>query len=109
MNQRSGINISNWASAMPGDMKRPFLKVVDKISSSSSIDDDDYSNVISQLHEILPDYPIYHWCNLHDSIKSVSELKYKNGDYYGVLTEARKEYVKQLGLNQSAKTRIKLK
>lgn len=94
MNQRSGVNISDWASTMPDDMKEPFLKVVDKISSSSSIDDDDYSNVISQLHEVLPDYPIYHWRNLHNSIKSVSEFKYKNGDYYGALTEACKEYVK---------------
>lgn len=94
MNQRSGVNISNWASTMPDDMKKPFLKVVDKISSSPSIDDDDYSNVIKDLHEALPDYPIYHWRNLHSSIKSVSELKYKNGDYYGALTEACKEYVK---------------
>ena len=94
MNQRSGVNISNWASTMPDDMKKPFLKVVDKISSSPSIDDDDYSNVIKDLHEALPDYPIYHWRNLHDSIKSVSELKYKNGDYYGALTEACKGYVK---------------
>ena len=94
MDQRSGINISNWANTMPDDMKRPFLKVVDKISSSPSIDDDDYSDVIKDLHKALPDYPIYHWRNLHDSIKNVSELKYKNGDYYGALTEACKEYVK---------------
>lgn len=94
MNQRSGVNISDWADTMPDNMKKPLLRVVDKIISNSSIDDDDYSDVISQLHEILPDYPIYHWRNLHTGIKGVSESKYKNKDYYGALTEACKEYVK---------------
>lgn len=94
MNQRSGINISDWTDTMPDEMKDPLLKVVNKISSNSSIDDDDYSDVIAQLYEALPDYPIYHWRNLHNSIKRVSESKYKNRDYYGALTEACKEYVK---------------
>lgn len=93
MNQRSGINISDWTDTMPDEMKEPLLKAVDKISSNSSIDDDEYSDVIEQLHEVLPDYPIYHWRNLHNSIKRVSESKYKNKDYYGALTEACKEYV----------------
>ena len=44
------------------------------------------------LKNIVPEYPYFHWRNLHPKIREVSAEYYERGDYYHAFLEAAKSY-----------------
>lgn len=49
--------------------------------------------VVRNFHALVPEYPRYHWRQLHSEIKDASSTYYQAGDYYHAFIEASKRYV----------------
>ncbi len=94
--KRSGIDIKNWVGTMPKDMGKAVKNIVEKAGKNPAIDDEEYTEVAQGLYKVMPEYPIFHWRNLHKQVQNSSKEKYQNGDYYGALEEACKVYAQEV-------------
>lgn len=91
--EKTGVDVKSWTDTMPDKLKNNIVKIVEKIVDKPEIDEDVTSDVVNKLHTIIPEYPYYHFRELHEEVKNASEIGYKNKDYYKAFLEAAKRYV----------------
>ena len=88
----AGINVTDWLKKIPDDVRKKVEMVVRAVIKDSELPVETHQEVIKQIHEIVPEYPKYHWRHLHPEIKEASEEDYQKQDYYRALQEAAKRY-----------------
>lgn len=93
---KTKINIKNWYDSLPKDIRTKVEPIISAIAEKSELPDDEQISTIRQLHELVPEYPYYHWRHLHSSIQEVSEKDYKEADYLRAADEAIKKYIKNV-------------
>lgn len=91
--ETTGINVPDWLSKVPEDIKSKLTPIVEAIVNDAELSEDDASKTVKLVHAIVPEYPTYHWRHLHDEVKAASETDYQNGDYYRAFQEAAKRYI----------------
>jgi len=91
LEKRTGINISEWFEKLPNDTREKVDTIVTTLNDSE-LPKETHVKAIEKLHQIIPEYPKYHWRHLHGEIKSASENDYQNKDYYRAFQEAVKRY-----------------
>ncbi|MCY3827261.1 MAG: TIGR02391 family protein [Candidatus Dadabacteria bacterium] len=97
LKEKTGINIPEWFDKLPDDIRRKITPVVENIlGDDSELAGDVQVEVVEKLHQIVPEYPRYHWRHLHPKIKEASETDYQNEDYYRAFQEAVKRYVAEV-------------
>lgn len=89
---RSGIKVDDWYSKVPEQIRATLKEVVDSISSKSEIDDEEFSLVVKQVHDLVPPYTYFHYRLLHKEIQDSSREDYVNGNYYDAFEKAMKRY-----------------
>ena len=89
---KSGIKVDDWYSKVPEQIRPALKSVVDSISSKSEIDDEDFSKVVKQVHDLVPPYTYFHYRLLHKEIQDSSKDDYENGNYYDAFEKAMKRY-----------------
>lgn len=92
LKKRTGINIPEWFDKLPSDIREKITPVVEEILGDSELTGDTQVKVVQELHQIVPEYPRYHWRHLHPEIKDASETDYQSQDYYRAFQEAVKRY-----------------
>ena len=92
LKEKTGINIPDWFEKLPDDIRRKITPVVENILGDSELTGDTQAKVVEKLHQIVPEYPRYHWRHLHPEIKKASETDYQSEDYYRAFQEAAKRY-----------------
>lgn len=90
---KTGVDVEKWTNTMPNQLKNNIVKIVEKIVEKPELDEEVTSDVVDKLHTIIPEYPYYHFRELHNEVKDASELGYQNKDYYKAFLEAAKRYV----------------
>jgi len=103
--QTTSINVPDWLNKVPDNIRNnldSLMKSIDDSELSSS----EQSNVVNNLHTIVPDYPYFHWRQLHPIIQDAAERDYQNKDYYRAFIEAAKRFItetrkKSESINQS--------
>lgn len=93
LSKRTNINISNWLSHLPKEIKNKIEPLIEIIDEKSELTEGDIVNAMHNLHSVAPEYPYYHWRHLNEEIKNASEKDYKNEDYYRAFIEAAKRYI----------------
>ena len=101
--EKTKIDIHRWFKTLPKDIRKKIEPIISSIAEKSELPDDEQAATIKQLHELVPEYPYYHWRHLHNSIHKVSENDYKRGDYLRAADEAIKKYVKDVQKKSQAK------
>lgn len=91
--ESTGIDVPDWLSKVPAEIRAKLTPIVETIVNNAELSDDDTSRAVSLVHDIVPEYPTYHWRHLHAEVKSASEADYKNEDYYRAFQEASKRYI----------------
>jgi uncharacterized protein (TIGR02391 family) len=86
------INVSDWLDKVP-DKIRSKLDSLLKSIDDSELTSSEQSNVVKNLHTIVPDYPYFHWRQLHSIIQNAAEKDYQNKDYYRAFIEAAKRFI----------------
>lgn len=93
LNQKTGINIPDWFNKLPHDIREKIEPLVKMITRDSELPEEMHGDAVKAIHEIVPEYPRYHWRSLHPEIRLASEEDYKKKDYYRAFTEAAKRYI----------------
>lgn len=90
--RKTGVNVKAWTDTMPEDLKESIAKIVTDIVDKPEIDEETTSSVVKRLHDIIPEYPLYHFRHIHNNIKDASKEPYTRGDYYEAFIKALKRY-----------------
>ncbi len=93
ISEATGINISDWYGKLPDEIREKVKPIVDAIVKDAELSGTVGSQAVKNFHEIVPEYPRYHWRHLHQEIKSASEADYHQKDYYHAFSEAAKRYI----------------
>lgn len=91
--QKTGINVPVWFSKLPEDIKRLAEPVLQAIVKESELPEETMNAAAKSFHEIVPEFPKYHWRYLHPEIQKISKQYYENQDYYTAFLEAMKLYI----------------
>ncbi len=89
---KSGINISEWYSTVPDEVRPKLSNIIDKISDKPEIDDEDFSSVVHQVYDLIPPYTYLHYRLLHPQVQEAAGQHYKSKDFYIAFQEAMKRY-----------------
>ena len=93
ISEATGINIPDWYNKLPDEIREKVKPVVDAIIKDAELSGVVGSQAVQNFHEIVPEYPNYHWRQLHQEIRSASEDDYQRKDYYRAFLEAAKRYI----------------
>lgn len=93
LSRKTGINISEWFSKVPDDIRAKIEPIVRAIVKDSELPEETSKQAIVSLYGIAPEYPLLHWRHLHPEIQRVSKQYYENRDYWHAATEAVKHYI----------------
>lgn len=91
--EATGINISDWFSKLPEDIRSKIEPIVRAIIKDSELPEEVNKQAVIQLHGIAPEYPLLHWRHLHPEIQRISKEYYEKQDYWHAATEAVKHYI----------------
>lgn len=93
--ENTGIDKEKWMSALPDEIKSSVQTIVGKLSDDEGIDET-FNPVVKAVHALAPEYPYFHWRNLHDEIKDASRIGYESTNYYSAFLEAAKRYANRV-------------
>lgn len=90
--ERSGVNLHEWYEKVPDDIRPKLTNIISQISDKPELDDEDFSGVVHQMHDLIPPYTYYHYRLLHTQIQEAANPYYERKDYYCAFQEAMKRY-----------------
>ena len=90
LKEKTGIDTKKWMNTLTGDVKANTKQIIDSLSGEDSLEK--YTPVIKALHNMVPEYPYYHWRHLHSEIQIMSKEYYETKHYYTAFLEAMKKY-----------------
>jgi uncharacterized protein (TIGR02391 family) len=93
LTQATGINVPDWFSKLPDDVRAKIEPVIGIIMKDAELSSETNQDAVRKIHEIIPEYPSYHWRHLHPEIQDVSKTYYVSQNYYTALFEAVKKYL----------------
>jgi len=85
--------VPDWFSKLPEDIRKSVAPIIEAILKEAELPEETHQRAVQNLHQIVPEYPKYHWRHLHQEIRSASEDDYRNADYYRAFLEAAKRYI----------------
>lgn len=92
--QKTGVKVTDWLEKVPEDVKERLSPLLESVADDAELSDESTAQVIGQIHDLIPEYPRYHWRQLHKEVQLVSKKYYETGDYYTAVFEAVKRYHK---------------
>lgn len=88
----TNVDVPSWLSTVPDNIRQQLEGVLSTIDNSE-LTGESQSSVVQSLNTIVPDYPYFHWRQLHTKIQEAAETDYVNKDYYRAFIEAAKRYI----------------
>ncbi|CEG12836.1 conserved hypothetical protein [groundwater metagenome] len=96
LSEATGVNIPEWFSKLPDDIREKIEPIIETIVKDSELPEETNQKVVKDLHKIIPEYPYYHWRHLHSALQKVVFDYYKNEDFYTAVFEGAKRYINEL-------------
>jgi len=91
MSAETGIDTETWLSTMPVDVKTTTQNIIDTLNEEDTAPEI-FVPVIKLIHTLVPEYPVYHWRHLHETVQEKSSNYYRQKDYYNAFLETMKKY-----------------
>jgi len=90
--EKTGINVPDWFSKVPADIREQLAPVLQAIVKDSELPEETMNAAAVKLHEMMPEYPMYHFRHLHPEVQAASRQYYEDANYYTAFLEAAKRY-----------------
>lgn len=90
--EKTNVDVATWLKNVPENIRtqlEPILNTLD----DSELTAEEQTTTVQNLHTIVPDYPYFHWRQLHPTIQIAAETDYIKKDYYRAFIEAAKRYI----------------
>lgn len=104
LSEKTHINLESWyGSITQKDILDNVNNIITHSADDAQFSDATFNLVVSSLHNLVPNYPYFHWRHLCSDIQSTSKTDYERADYYRAITESIKHYnskVQQASGNQ---------
>jgi len=111
--KKTQINFESWYEKLPSEIQDKVESVINPIIERSELPEEEQIKIVERIHNLIPEYPYYHWRHLHSEIHKVSEEDYKNEDYLRAAQEAVKAYKDEVknksSLNESGEFQLMMK
>ena len=108
----TGINVTDWQSKVPADMNKPLSAVI-SVLRSTSVDvpekEEELTKGLSQLKELVPEYPLFHYRHMNPTLNSTVFKVYKAKDYYKAVHMGATRYIDEVRLKSKAEAKNELK
>ena len=91
LKEKTGIDPERWIRTLPDDVKNSTEQIIESLGGEDALEK--YTPVIKALHEIIPEYALFHWRHLHSDVKEKSKQYYEIENYYTAFLEAMKKYI----------------
>lgn len=104
LDQKTGINVKDWLSKLPTDMQNLTGPILQALAKESELPAETTSAVVRSLHEIVPEYPRYHWRHLHPEIQNIAKDDYVNERYFDAAEKASRLYIQRVKEKSSIDT-----
>lgn len=92
INERTSINVTDWLSKVPSDVKGRLERIISSVSNEPEITDEMFDSVVIDINKLVPEYTYYHYRMLSSEIQNASKTHYEQENYYTAFTEALKRY-----------------
>lgn len=89
----TGVNVADWLNTVPSDIRLSLEPILNSVANDAELSDESTALVVEQIHAIIPEYPRYHWRQLHPEVRTTSQRYYESGDYYTAVFESVKRYL----------------
>jgi len=96
ISHKTNINVKDWLDKLPEGIQQQVETFVTILDESPELSEDTQEKSISILHNLVPEYPKYHWRHLNKSVQEISKEDYENSDYLRAAEEAIKLYEKNV-------------
>ena len=94
--EETGIDIKDWVSKTPKPIGKIIQKVSERVTDSEEIDSTLARGIMQNIHNLVPEYPNYHWRHLHPEVQRPSKRYYQDGHYYTALFKSVKHYIAEI-------------
>lgn len=96
--EKTHVDVDNWLQTLPHEILVEVSKIVESVIGDSELEDEEQHSVVKSLHNLVPEYPRYHWRHLHAAIRNASKNDYEKQDYYRAFHEAAKRFINETRL-----------
>src|SRR5258705_3486065 len=90
--EKTKIDIKDWLDKLPEGVQGQVETIVNLLDDTPELSEDTQQKSIQILHQLVPEYPEYHWRHLNKNIQEISKEDYENADYLRAAEEAIKLY-----------------
>ncbi|MFA5777683.1 MAG: TIGR02391 family protein [Parcubacteria group bacterium] len=94
--EKTGVNITDWFSKLPEDIRVKMEPILSAITKESELPEEIANKAVKSIHEIVPEYPRYHWRHLHPKIKDIAKEDYVNKNYFKATELASRLYISEV-------------
>ncbi len=95
LTEATGIQIGDWFDKLPEDVRKHVEPVVWAIIRESELPEETHQNAVRSFHELVPEYPKYHWRHLHPEIQNITKDDYINKRYFDAAEKASRLYIQK--------------
>ncbi len=93
LSEATGINIPEWFNKLPEELRSKVAPIVQTIMRDSELPEQTNRDAIRSVHDIIPEYPYYHWRHLHPEIQKIAKEDYINNRYFEAAEKASRLYI----------------
>jgi len=93
--EKTNVDIQKWYKALPVEVLKKIESIVKSVDDSELLPAAQ-ADLVQNIHNLIPEYPYYHWRHMHTSVQTSSKTDYENADYYRAFTEAMKRYITEV-------------
>jgi uncharacterized protein (TIGR02391 family) len=93
IHDKTKINLDEWYSKLPTEINEKIKPLITSVIEESELPEKSQNEVVESIHDLIPEYPYYHWRHLHNEIRNASKRDYERADYYRAFQEAVKRYI----------------
>jgi len=95
LTDKAGINIPNWFSKLPKDIKESVQPIVEAVVQDSETPEET-NQIVKQIYKIAPEYTYYHYHNLHPTLSATVFNYYKDENYYNAVAQGVIKYIREM-------------
>lgn len=91
--EKTRVDLYSWYEKLPVEINEKVKPTITSLIEDEGISEKTQEIVLESMHDLIPEYPYYHWRHLHNKIREASKNDYERADYYRAFQEAVKRYI----------------
>jgi len=91
--EKTKVDIIGWYGGLPREIQSSVEPIVKAVMYDSELPSETQTEIVRNLHSLIPEYPYYHWRHLHSKVQNASYTDYSRKDFYRAFEETIKRYI----------------